>query len=50
MDDLSEDEQAKIDEYHDYCELYIGNPHEAWTEHYDAGNEGGGHATWYRSA
>jgi len=30
--------------------LDIGKEHAAWVEHHDAGNEGGGHTTWYRSA
>mmetsp|Transcript_39487 Transcript_39487/g.55630 ORF Transcript_39487/g.55630 Transcript_39487/m.55630 type:complete len:455 (-) Transcript_39487:142-1506(-) len=33
-----------------YGEADVGKEHEAWKEHHDAGNEGGGHTTWYRSA
>lgn len=50
MEELSEEEMAEIEEDKECGEFTIGTPHEAWKEHHDAGNEGGGHTTWYRSA
>ena len=49
MKDLTDKERTKIEE-NDYYEIQIGNRKEVEVVHHDAGNEGGGHTTWYRSA
>ena len=48
MKDLTEEERADIED--DDSDIEIGNRIEAEVVHHDAGNEGGGRTTWYRSA
>ena len=50
MKDLTEEERADIEDDDMPYEIEIGNRKEVEVEHHDAGNEGGGHTTWYRSA
>ena len=50
MKDLTEEERAEFEANSLDEEIQIGNRKEVEVEHHDAGNEGGGHTTWYRSA
>ena len=50
MKDLTEEERAEIEDDDNRYEKEIGNRKEVEVVHHDAGNEGGGHTTWYRSA
>lgn len=49
-ENLTEEQKTQLDEEKADGELAIGVEHEACVEHHDAGNEGGGSTTWYRSA
>ena len=50
FDDLTEEKQEEYEKRFLYYDVDIGDENKHKVHHHDAGNEGGGRTTWYRSA